>query len=183
MLYFFPVIIGCGSADVGFSGAASVEVDARVVLGTGGNAGRQLAGAGGKQNGTGGVVVITDAAADAVSWIGRACTGEGQCPAGQICLGMQCATFCRTDADCFAGYKCGAGGPKCPANDPACMTDALGASLVCLRECRSTADCMQRPDPAGCCLSFEGAAIAANCSERRMCAPYYDCPKPQECGP
>lgn len=107
MLYFFPVIIGCGNADVGFSGSVSAEVDAavdvRLVLGAGGVGGRQFVGAGGR--GTGGVVVIADAATDA-PWSPRDCATDGKCPAGQTCIDGTCAPHCRTDADCFPGYKC-----------------------------------------------------------------------------
>ena len=163
MLYFFPVIIGCGSADVGFEAAIVATIDAgadvRISVGAGGSTGGG-AGAGGR-------VALHAGGEDAGPvWEGRPCASNTQCPPGQVCLGVNatCTPHCRTDADCFGGYHCG---------DTSASSNGVLVGPLCLADCRTDADC-----GIGCCLPFDGPTwsnVSCN-SERRMCVPSFDCP-------
>jgi hypothetical protein len=133
MLYFFPVIIGCGSADVGFAAAVVMEVDARAEASISAGAGG-VTGSGGKalqRAGTGG----THSAAGAAGSSGAASYGAG---GNDVSCGSdpQCATNgafwntirCSTDVDCCARTRCAR--DICIPNE--CTTDA---DCPCLNRC------------------------------------------------
>jgi hypothetical protein len=176
-------VAGCGSADdIGFGAAQVAPVDGGMqAMGTGG---RATAGGSGGAVASGGSAV-SDAAPDAPVWVGRHCTGSApdsveRCPPGQFCLVDTCAPFCRTDADCFAGYRCATAGTVCPANDPACVMSQDprdSGALLCLRDCRVDTDCGEQTGAAPCCLPFDGEArqITTCNTDRRMCVPFTDC--------
>jgi hypothetical protein len=188
-------VTGCGSADdIGFGAAPVAPVDGGMqAMGTGGRA--TMGGSGGAVASGGALAsggsAVSDAAPDAPVWVGRACTNEEQCPPGQTCLPGGCAQFCRTDADCFDGYRCGVAGPQCPPDEPACTTSVdplngrAGQALVCLRNCRNDDGCGDQAAPyADCCYPFNGEywTNAPVCdTDRRMCVPAYNCTSRNVC--
>ena len=112
-------VFGCGSAPVGFSASASVELDGAVDVrafgmatgGATGSGGRMAAGAGGRvgtggqaQSGAGGVDINDPrSGADPACGPYRLCIQLTQTTAAELArLG------CATDADCCHGYHCNA---------------------------------------------------------------------------